>query len=79
MRKLGRFLTALRNRKLTSREDFRDDLRKLGLVWIGTGLISFVVNDKWLGVIPFLIGLVLLYFGLTQPEDEQTRENNTDE
>lgn len=79
MRKLGRFFTALRNRKLTSREDLRDDLRKLGLVWIGTGLITFVVNDNWIGVIPFLIGLILLYFGLTQPEDEQTREDNTDE
>lgn len=48
-------------------------------VWIGTGLITFVVNDNWIGVIPFLIGLILLYFGLTQPEDEQTRDENTDE
>lgn len=54
-------------------------MRKLGIVWIGTGLITFVVNDNWIGVIPFLIGLIFLYFGLTQPEDEQTREDNTDE
>ena len=79
MRKLGCFFKALRNRKLTSREDLRDDLRKLGLVWIGAGLITFVVQDNWIGIIPFLVGSILLFFGLTQPTESQTFEDHNNE
>ena len=79
MRKLGFFFKALRNRKLTSREDLRDDLRKLGLVWIGAGLITFVVQGNWIGIIPFLVGSILLFFGLTQPTESQTFEDHNNE
>ena len=79
MRKLGCFFKALRNRKLVSREDLRDDLRKLGLVWIGAGLITFVVQGNWIGIIPFLVGSILLFFGLTQPTESQTFEDHNNE
>lgn len=73
------FLTVLRKRKLVSRHELRDDLRKLGVIWVGAGVVVFVVNDNTKGIIPFAIGLVLLYFGLTQSKDKQTLKNNTDE
>ena len=61
------------------REDLRDDLRKLGLVWIGAGLITFVVQGNWIGIIPFLVGSILLFFGLTQPTESQTFEDHNNE
>lgn len=61
------------------RHELRDDLRKLGVIWVGAGVVVFVVNDNTKGVIPFAIGLVLLYFGLTQSKDKQTLKDNTDE
>lgn len=73
------FLTVLQKRKLVSRDELRDDLRKLGVIWVGAGVVVFVVNDNTKGIIPFAIGLVLLYFGLTQSKDKQTLKNNTDE
>ena len=73
------FLAVLRKRKLVSRHELRDDLRKLGVIWVGAGVVVFVVNDNTKGIVPFAIGLILLYFGLTQSKDKQTLKDNTDE
>lgn len=72
-------LTVLRKRKLVSKHELRDDLPKLGVIWVGAGVVVFVVNDNTKGIVPFAIGLVLLYFGLTQSKDKQTLKDNTDE
>lgn len=75
-------LSVLRKRRLVSRHELRDDLRKLGVIWVGAGVVVFIVNDNTKGIVPFAIGLVLLYFGLTQPgdnKDKQTLKHNTDE
>ena len=72
-------LTVLRKRKLVSKHELRDDLHKLGVIWVGAGVVVFVVNDNTKGIVPFAIGLVLLYFGLTQSKDKQTLKDDTDE
>ena len=78
MRKLGCFFKALRNRKLTSRGDLRDDLRKLGRMdrsrvdhfRRSRQLDRYYSIPRWFD---------LLFFGLTQPTESQTFEDHNNE
>jgi len=76
---LGRFLSALRARKIVEIESIRDDFRKLGLVLVGGGFLAVALNGNWLGFIAIVTGLILLYFGLTQPNDGCRSKDESDE
>jgi len=65
--KLGRLFVALRKRRLISVKTLREDSRKLGLVLVGSGLLAIMLKGDWIGVIPVLVGIVLLFVGLTRP------------
>ena len=65
--KVGRFFVALKKRRLISVKTLREDSRKLGLVLVGSGLLAIMLKGDWIGVVPVLVGIVLLFVGLTWP------------
>ena len=65
--KLGRLFVALRKRRLISVKTLREDNRKLGLVLVASGLLAIMLKGDWSGAIPVLVGIVLLFVGLTRP------------
>ena len=66
-KKVGRFFVALKKRRLISVKTLREDSRKLGLVLVGSGLLAIMLKGDWIGVVPVLVGIVLLFVGLTRP------------
>ncbi|NKC01951.1 MAG: hypothetical protein GKR90_26100 [Pseudomonadales bacterium] len=76
---IGRFIAALRSRKLVEMSVIRDDLRKFGFVLAGAGILAISLNANWLGVVPVMLGLIFLFFGLTLPKDESDDEIEPDE
>ena len=65
--KPGRLFVALRKRRLISVKTLREDNRKLGLVLVASGLLAIMLKGDWSGAIPVLVGIVLLFVGLTRP------------
>ena len=65
--KLGRLFVALRKRRLISVKTLREENRKLGLVLVASGLLAIMLKGDWSGAIPVLVGIVLLFVGLTRP------------
>ena len=68
--KVGRFFVALKKRRLISVKTLREDSRKLGLVLVGSGLLAIMLKGDWIGVVPVLVGVVLLFVGLSKNKQD---------
>ena len=64
---IGRFFVALVKRRLITVTAMREDLRKLGLVFLGSGILAILLKGDWAGIFPVLFGVILLFVGLTRP------------
>ncbi len=69
---MGTFTKRLLKRKLAKTSTLMsEDLRKLGLVFIGGGFLALLVDKKAAGLWAGFIGVGLSFFGLTEPKDEE--------
>ncbi|WP_417536660.1 hypothetical protein [Methylophaga sp.] len=71
---IGRVINALKNRQFDSIKELKEDLRKVGIVFFGSGLLAVVLNFNYLGVVPAAIGFLLMYLGLTSGSEPDKGE-----
>jgi hypothetical protein len=62
-------LKGLFSRKLSDPSALKEDLRKLGLVCMGGGVIGMVMNRNYWGFVLILAGFIAWLFGLTEKRD----------
>ena len=81
MRKRSRLYGLIRGRRLIDRTAVHDDLRTLGLVFIGFGLLTILLTDQrdGMGVLLIVLGLVVDFYGLTQSKDKRSQETSDKE
>ncbi|AUZ86165.1 hypothetical protein [Methylophaga nitratireducenticrescens] len=71
---IGRVINALKNRQFDSIKELKEDLRKVGIVFFGSGLLAVVLNFNYLGIVPAAIGFLLMYLGLTSGSEPDKGE-----
>ena len=64
-------LTGLKERELTGESTpLEEDMRRMGLVLMGGGLLAVILDAQWIGLGAAIIGLILSFLGLTRRPDE---------